>query len=334
MPPSPICPDSRDILVVGGAGLVGSHLTELLLEAGATVTVIDNLSSGRRDNLDLTHSRLSFQEFEVGAPQLSDADSPLDRAVARADLVYHLASPIGVARAHHRGFDTTERILREGLQMVGTCLRHRRPLLYTSSSEIYGVGGTHPLGEEEISGFGLQPRWGYGAAKMAVEHLVAGLWREHSIPTWIARFFNVVGPRQNPESGLVVSAFCQAALAGKDLIVHGDGSDRRTFLHVEDAARALLAIPLSDPLRGQAVNVGGVENISIRELAELVISLCGAGRIRYQPYEAAFGPGFAPVQDRRPKLDRLMNATGWRPQRTLEEAIQGCYATLRHPAPS
>lgn len=334
MTPSPINPNVRKILVVGGAGLVGSHLTELLLEDGATVTVIDNLCSGRRDNLDLAHPRLSFHEFEVGSPELSDADSPLDCAVAQADLVYHLASPIGVARAHHRGFDTTERILREGLQMVGACLRHRRPLLYTSSSEIYGVGGTHPLGEDEISGFGLQPRWGYGAAKMAVEHLVAGLWREHGIPTWIARFFNVVGPRQNPESGLVVSAFCQAALTGRDLIVHGDGSDRRTFLHVEDAARALVAIPLSEALRGQAVNVGGVENISIRELAELVISLCGAGQIRHLPYETAFGPGFVPVQDRRPKLDRLLSATGWRPQRTLEEAIRGCCHTLRRPAPS
>jgi UDP-glucose 4-epimerase len=318
----------RLVLITGGAGLVGSHLADALLARGANVTVVDNLCSGRKENLDLAHPGLCFEQLDVGEGAQSKADSPLDKLVAAADFVYHLASPIGVARAHNAAFDTTGRILRDGLNVAEACLRRGKPVLYTSSSEIYGNAGEHRLGEDETAGFGQQPRWGYGAAKMAVEHLFAGLWREHRISAWNVRFFNIVGPRQNPASGLVVSAFCQAALDGRPLQVHGDGSDRRTFLHVADAVEALLAIPASDSLRGRAVNVGGTENISIRELAELVVRLHGSGRITHVPHEKVYGPHFVAVSDRRPRLDLVMQATGWRPRRTLEEAIVACFDSM------
>jgi UDP-glucose 4-epimerase len=319
---------NQRVLVIGGAGLIGSHLTDGLLASETRVTVVDNLSSGRLANLDLAHAALRFANIDVGERGQGNPGSPLDVMVQAADFIYHLASPIGVARAHRNAFDTTKRILEDGLNVVAACLRHRKPVLYTSSSEIYGAGGDHALGEDEMAGFGLQPRWGYGAAKMAMEHLVAGLWREHGVPAWTVRFFNVVGPRQNAESGLVVSAFCKAALDGDALIVHGDGGDRRTFLHVLDAVSALLAIPGSPQLRGRSVNVGGLENISIKELAEMVVRLSGSGRIVFKPYADVYGAAFAPVRDRRPKLDLLVSATGWRPRHTLEEAIIGCFQTM------
>ncbi|MCC6197846.1 MAG: NAD-dependent epimerase/dehydratase family protein [Burkholderiales bacterium] len=318
----------KRVLVIGGAGFIGSHLTEALLARRALPTVIDNLSSGRLENLDLADPRLAFVNLDVGESHQGIAGSALDRLIAEADFVYHLASPIGVARAHREPFDTTRRILEDGLNVIAGCLRHRRPVLYASSSEIYGVGGDHALGEDETAGFGLQPRWGYGAAKMAMEHLVAGLWREHGVPAWSVRFFNVVGPRQNPESGLVVAAFCKAVLDGKDIVVHGDGNDRRTFMHVLDSVSALVAIAGSRDLRGKSINVGGLENISVRELAELVVKLRGGGRIVCKSYEEVYGIGFVPVKDRRPKLDLLQSATGWEPRHTLEEAIAGCFATM------
>ncbi len=324
----------RKFLVIGGAGFIGSHLVDGLVQRNAKVTVLDNLCSGRLENLDLTNPSLSFLEMDIGAQEQSIKDSELDKLIAESDFVYHMASPIGVGLAHKNGFETTKQILKDGLNVVDSCLRHRKPILYTSSSEIYGLGGERPLDESDTAGFGLQPRWGYGAAKMALEHLVAGLKREHGLPAWSVRFFNVVGPRQNPKSGLVVSAFCSAALAGEDIIVHGDGSDRRTFLHVVDGASALIAIPQSDELQGKSINVGGVENISIRELAELVVEIGGKGEIVFKPHEEVYGEDFAPVNDRRPKLDLLMGATGWKPQYTLEQAIEGCFRSMREEAQS
>ncbi len=319
---------NQRVLVIGGAGLIGSHLADGLLTQQARVAVADNLSSGRLENLDLEHPALEFANVDVGERGQGDLGSALDRMVEAADFVYHLASPIGVARAHRNAFDTTKRILEDGLNVIAACLRHRKPVLYTSSSEIYGAGGDHALGEDEMAGFGMEPRWGYGAAKMVMEHLVAGLWREHGLPASSVRFFNVVGPRQNADSGLVVSVFCKAALDGEALVVHGDGGDRRTFLHVLDAVSALLAIPGAAQLRGKSVNVGGLENISIRELAERVVKLRGEGRIVFKPYAEVYGAGFAAVRDRRPKLDLLTGATGWRPRHTLDEAIVGCFRTM------
>ncbi len=320
--------NSRKFLVIGGAGFIGSHLVDGLLARKAEVAVIDNLCSGRLENLDLVNPSLSFLKLDIGTHEQSNEGSELDKLVADSDFVYHMASPIGVGLAHKKGFDTTQQILKDGLNVVDSCLRHRKPILYTSSSEIYGVGGEKPLDEDDTAGFGLQPRWGYGAAKMAMEHLIAGLSREHGLPACSVRFFNVVGPRQNPKSGLVVSAFCSAAIEDSDIVVHGDGSDRRTFLHVIDGASALIAIPQSEELQGKSINVGGVENISIRELAEQIVTIRGKGNIVFKPHEEVYGKGFAPVSDRRPKLDLLMNATGWKPEYTLKEAIEGCFETM------
>jgi len=318
------------ILILGGAGLVGSHLCDKFLEFGSLVTVVDDLSSGSICNLNTNNEDLAFLELDIGDSAESHSGSSLDRLVSEHDLVYHLASPIGVGQAHGRGFDTTSSILKDGLNVVDCCLRNRTPILYTSSSEIYGAGRTQILSEDDTAGFGLEPRWGYGAAKMATEHLVAGLKRDFGIPSWVVRFFNVVGPRQNPKSGLVVSAFCKAAQEGGDIIVHGDGSDRRTFLHVEDAVDAIFAIPQAESLQGRSVNVGGTENISIKELAELVKELCGGGRIVFKDHDEVYGSNFVRVPDRRPNLDLLMNETGWKPSRTLAEAVAGCLDSMKN----
>ena len=319
----------KNVLVLGGAGFIGSHLVDSLLAQRARVIVLDDLSSGSRKNLDFQHPHLRFLQGDISALEQRAAGSSLDEGIRDSDYVFFLASPIGLRLAHTRSLETTTRILASGMNVVSLCLKHRRPILYTSSSEIYGAVSHRLLDEKDTSGFGLEPRWGYGAAKMAVEHLVAGLFREHRIPATSARLFNVVGPRQNASTGLVLSAFAKAAVEDGELIVHGDGTDRRTFLHVKDCVTALLAIAESDELSGQSVNVGGSENISINELAELVIDASGAGRITYKSYEEVYGDHFVPVGDRRPNLDLLMRTTGWTPKHSLADAIRDCIDDLQ-----
>ena len=156
-------------------------------------------------------------------------------AISRARMVFHLASPMGVAYAHRHRLATTDAIMRGGIDVVRACQRHRCPLLFTSSSEVYGDAGTRPMRESDPLRLGIQPRRGYAMAKLAVEHLVMGLSQEAGVQTWTVRLFNIAGARQRPEAGHVVSALSKAAVTGKPMVIHGDGLQQRTFLHVADA---------------------------------------------------------------------------------------------------
>ncbi len=254
----------------------------------------------------------------------------LKQAVANVDIVFHLASPIGVQYVHLHGLETVQRILKGGLCIVDICHQYRCPLLFTSSSEIYGPGNLESLKESNFSvNSGLQPRWSYGVAKLAVEHLVADLHRKCNIPTWIIRLFNVVGARQIPRTGLVIPCFCQAILDKKPLVIHGDGNQRRNFIHVTDAVHGMIAVIQEQSLCGQAVNLGSFEEISIKELAERVLTLSNtSGEINFSSYQDIFGDNFAPVLNRKPDL-KLITSTGWKPQLTLDCAIKDCLQSLQ-----
>lgn len=321
----------KRVVITGGAGFIGSHLVDYFLAKGLIVHVLDDLSNGIQENLPLKNEKLLFEQLDIG----SGFDNPvamdsLNQAVAAADFVFHLASPIGVQRAHSQRLDTTQRILKDGLCVVDACYRYRCPLLFTSSSEVYGQGDKQMLQENDTLKSGLQPRWGYGAAKLAVEHLVAGLYQELGINTWIVRLFNVVGVRQRPETGLVVPNFCKAALDGKPLIIHGDGSQHRNFVHVSDVVRGIILIIENESLCGQAVNLGWIEQVSVKELANRILTLHNcSSEIRFLPYAEVFGENFVPVLDRIPDLSLIQESTGWRPEHTLDEAIQDCLQSLQ-----
>jgi UDP-glucose 4-epimerase len=315
------------VLVTGGAGFLGSALVDLLLARGCNVTVIDDLSNGSLRNLPSSNPRLTIRTFRVGDPAF---DAVVQYEVGMADVVFHLASPIGVQRAHSERFAVTSGILVSGCSIVEACRRHRRPLLFTSSSEVYGSGRERPIAESDPVITDLRPRWGYAASKAAIEHLVAGLFSDFAIPTWIVRPFNMAGPRQRPATGLVVPAFVDAALRGEPLVVHDDGEQRRAFLHVADAAEGLLLIMQCPALRGRPVNLGGREAVQIGNLARMVVEATKTtAPIVMKPSVSVYGEEFAVTYDRVPDTTLLTTTTGWRPLRSMRQIIIDCIEDMR-----
>jgi UDP-glucose 4-epimerase len=308
------------VIVTGGAGFIGSTLTRRLLDMGCTVAAVDDLSGGRASNLP-PHPGLTLHRLRVGTRTAEQ----VARLVAEADLVYHLASPIGVALAHHARYEVVESILDSGMAVIRACRTHGRPLVITSSSEVYGRGLPHPIRETEPTSLDIAPRWGYASAKMALEQMAAGLCHEHGVPTWLVRPFNIAGRRQRPETGLVVASFVAAALDGRPLEIHGDGSQLRSFLHVEDAADALVALAFNDALAGRPVNMGSESPTTIGDLARLVLdTVGGSSPLVNTPYQDMLDGAFIHAPARIPDIGLIRETTGWQPRRSLEEAIRDC----------
>jgi UDP-glucose 4-epimerase len=318
------------VLVLGGAGFVGSHLVDELLNSGCPVVVVDNLVTGSLDNLPLANSNLVFHRMDLA--NIDESRSPKDRfdaLVGTASFVFNLASPLGVHKVHRHRLDTTSAILKSGMTVVEACLRHGTPLLFTSTSEVYALLGSTGEATAGGDGNGAKPRWCYSAAKLSIEHLVAGLYVEHDIPAWNVRLFNVVGARQSLQSGHVIPAMCNAVLKCEPIKVFGDGTDRRTFLHVKDAVRALLEIPKHIRLCERPTDLGSDEKLSINDVARRISELSeAAADIRHVPFETVFGENFARIADRTPNTEPLNAVTGWRPTLTFDEAIRDCYQLL------
>ena len=318
--------EKGSVLVIGGAGFIGSHLVDRLLAGGRKVWVIDNLSGGDTANLPLGNPDLRFDEADLRAASAGTAEGRLlDTAVSESSFVFNLASPIGVRKAHRESYQTTLSILESGANVIEACNRFGRPLLFTSSSEVYGAYA--PNDDDSSSNeFSLKPRWGYAAAKLAMEHLVAGLWSESKIPTWVVRVFNVAGSRQRPRDGFVVPSMCYALARGEPLHVHGDGTDVRVFLHVDDAVSGLISVASTGSLCGHPVDLGGQESTTMNELADRVQSVlkCTADVIKV-PYEKAYGREYSRVHNRVPDTLLLRRETNWRPEVSLDDAIRDCF---------
>jgi len=318
----------RRVVVTGGAGFIGSHLAEALLASGCRVQVVDDLSGGSVQNLPMGHDRLQLLKVDLARPE---ADRPaLFQAIAEADLVFHLASPVGVFRAHRQRLQVCQSILGSSLTVIEACRQGQTPLLVTSSSEVYGTGSTAPLKESDLAPLSVDARWGYGVSKLAMEHLALGLIEESGIPAWVVRFFNVAGPRQRAETGLCVATFVRAALEGAPLVVHGSGTQKRAFLHVADAVEAVLAVVQSGNLIGVPVNIGGDAPVTIRQVAEETVRLVNpAAPIEFRQPRELLGAAFQEVPERVPDLSLIHARTSWRSRRTMDEIIIGNARTSR-----
>ncbi len=308
-------------LITGGAGFVGSHLAERLLAEGHAVTVVDNLVTGRAENL----------RHLAGDPRLEvHNDTVLNEELVRAlvprhDVVFHLAAAVGVRwiienplLSIHTNIRATEIVL-EAASLNGT------KVLVASTSEVYGKNEKESLSEDDDSVIGSTQitRWLYANTKATDEFLTLAYHRDRGLPVTIVRFFNTVGPRQTGRYGMVVPRFVRQALAGEPLTVHGDGTQTRCFTDVRDSVRAVAELARLPAADGQVFNIGNPREISIRGLAELVITLTGSrSEVQLVPYSDAYPAGFEDMRRRVPNVEKLRAYLGWAPAIPLEENLR------------
>ncbi len=309
------------ILVTGGAGFIGSHLVERLLAEGCRVTVMDDFSTGRPENLAAvrTDPRLRVIEARVSAW------AGLDRLAGEADAIYHLAAAVGVELVVRSPIRTIRTNLDETEAVLEAAAGRGVPVLLASTSEVYGKSQREEFREEDdlLIGPPHLGRWSYACSKLMDEFLALAYARERGLPVIVARIFNTVGPRQTGQYGMVLPRFIAAARAGRPLRVYGDGAQTRCFCYVADTVEALARLMRCPAARGEVFNVGSTEEVSILELARRVIAALGStAPIELVPYDAAYAPGFEDLRRRRPAVDKLERFTGFRPATPLDEIIR------------
>jgi UDP-glucose 4-epimerase len=319
--------DGNHILVTGGAGFIGSHLVERLLADGKSVTVIDDCSTGRLENLRAVQSHPRLKIIVSKISQCPD----LEAKAAAAAGVYHLAAAVGVELVMKAGLATIETNLRETQAVLDAASAHGTPVLLASTSEVYGKSQRAAFGEEDdlLIGPPHLSRWGYACSKLMDEFLALAHARERKTPVVIARLFNTVGPRQTGQYGMVLPRFLQAARQGEPLRVYGDGRQTRCFCYVLDTVEALVRLQNCPVARGQVFNVGSSEEVSIRQLAERVIEILRSrSTIELVPYSKAYAPGFEDMLRRKPVVDKLAACTGFRPATPLREIVAKTAAAI------
>jgi UDP-glucose 4-epimerase len=319
---------STTYLVTGGAGFIGSHLTGALLARGDRVVVLDDLSTGRLQNLD-TVARDDNFAFVKG----SVLDELLvDEVVSEADVVVHLAAAVGVQLLLEQPLRCLTTNIRGTEVVIDAAQRYERKVLLASTSEVYGKNGSDALSEDadRVLGPPTVARWAYSTAKAVDEIMAYAYHRERGLPALVVRLFNTVGPRQSPAYGMVIPRLVRQAVAGDPITVFGDGSQTRCFCHVGDVVRALVGL-LDEPAAvGDVFNVGSQAEISILALAERVRDLAGSdSTIAVVPYEDAYGAGFADMRRRVPDTTKLRALTGWEPTRTLDHILNETIAEAR-----
>ncbi|MGI5832050.1 MAG: NAD-dependent epimerase/dehydratase family protein [Thermoguttaceae bacterium] len=311
----------KHYLITGGAGFIGSHLCVRLLADGHGVTVVDDLSTGAWNNIARLDGKPGFRAVIA---DMNNTDL-LGAEVQRADFVFHLASAVGVRLVVERPVETIRRIVEPTQRLVDVCAKYRKPVLLTSTSEVYGISDRLPFREEDpvVIGATVKPRWAYASAKMLDEFYLLAHHKESALPVYIVRLFNTVGARQTGKYGMVLPRFVSAALEGNPLIVHGDGTQTRCFCSVLDVVDGLIRISGTPEAIGKVINLGSDEEIAIFALAKRVIEMVGSkSEIRFKPYEEVFGPSFEDMRRRVPSLNRARKLIGWRPVNTIDDIIR------------
>ena len=309
------------VLVTGGAGFIGSHLCEALVERGDEVYVIDDLSTGRVENLAQLEGHPAFH-FTAG----TILNYPLlESLVRKVDRVFHLAAVVGVQKIIDVPVDTIEINVLGAHNVLTLAARHRKPCLLASTSEVYGKSNKHPFTEDDDAVYGptTKSRWGYACSKAIDEFLALAYFRSKKLPVTIARLFNTTGPRQTGRYGMVLPRFVEQALRGEPVTVFGTGRQSRCFADVSDVVTALILLTDIPQTAGQVFNVGNPEEITIGELAKLVKRMSkSVSPIQLIPYDEAYQPGFEDMQRRVPNIGKLTRLTGFRPKVKLAQIVQ------------
>jgi UDP-glucose 4-epimerase len=308
-------------LITGGAGFIGSHLTEELLDLGYEVYVIDNLWTGKLANL----AKVQINEkFHLVVDTVLN-ESVMNELIFKADHVYHLAAAVGVLNIMDHPVETIDINVKGTEAVLRLANRFKKKVLIASTSEIYGKHVAHSLSEDDnrVMGTVKKRRWAYACSKTLDEFLALAYYDEKKLPVVIARLFNTVGPRQTGRYGMVLPNFVQSALLGKPITVYGDGTQTRSFTHVKDVVKALIKLMEEPKAEGDVFNVGNDHEISIKDLAMKVKEMTKSpSQIEFIPYEKAYGPGFEDMERRCPNVEKLAKLTGFKPNRDLDSIIQ------------
>jgi UDP-glucose 4-epimerase len=302
-------------LITGGAGFIGSHLSDALVARGDSVIVVDNLSTGKNEVVP----SIEFVQGSIFDEKL------MDSLVSKVDHVLHLAAAVGVFNIVNKPLDSLMTNIKGTEIMLELCDKYKKPILITSTSEVYGKNNTVPLNEESdrVLGSPLKSRWSYSEAKAIDESMAYFYHQEKGLEVRLIRLFNTVGPRQVGHYGMVVPRFVSAAVSGTALSVYGSGEQIRCFCHVSDAVRALLLVMDSDKAIGEVFNVGNNQQISIMDLAKKVIAVTGSSSsIEMVAYEKAYPAGFEDMERRVPDISKIERVLGWKPQIGLEQIIK------------
>jgi len=321
------------ILITGGAGFVGSHLADKLINQGHEITVIDDLSTGRYSNVEHLEGNPNFRLI---IDTVLDQDL-MEGLVRESDRVFHMASAVGVRLIMEQPVKTIETIFHGTDVVLKFCSRYRKRVLIPSTSEVYGKGASVPFREDDdlLTGATDKHRWAYACAKTLDEFLALAHWKETRLPVVVVRLFNTVGPRQTGQYGMVVPRFVHAAMKNEPITVFGDGTQQRCFGHVLDVVEGLSKLLESPQCFGQVINLGNSEEVSILGLADKAITLTGSSsEIKFIPYEEAYGDGFEDMRRRVPNLAKAKRLVGYQPTRSLDDIINDVAVEYRNSAPA
>ncbi|MCD6401538.1 MAG: GDP-mannose 4,6-dehydratase [Anaerolineales bacterium] len=319
---------SKHALITGGAGFIGSHLAEILLKRGYWVTVIDDLSTGRFENI--AHL-VENPRFKFAIDTIMN-EVVMDRLVSECETIYHLAAAVGVRLIVERPVHTIQTNVMGTEAVLRIARRYQAKVMIASTSEVYGKGNHVPFREDDdiVLGPTSRSRWSYAATKMVDEFHGLAYYEKYNLPIVIFRLFNTVGPRQTGQYGMVIPRFVEQALSGIPLTVYADGSQSRCFMHVQDAVDAIVSLAESEKTIGKVFNVGSTEEVTILDLARKVIKMINAEdklpspndeRIQYIPYEEAYTKGFEDMKRRVPDIQKIQTVIGWRPKKNLDQVL-------------
>jgi UDP-glucose 4-epimerase len=315
-------------LITGGAGFIGSHLAEELINTGHEVTVLDNLSTGKLENVAFLESK---PNFELVVDTVLN-ENLVDKLVEKCDVIFHLAAAVGVELIVKKPLESLTTNIKGSEIILEMASRYHKKVLITSTSEIYGKNINGPLKEEDdrILGSPLKTRWSYSTAKAVDEMLAYVYWKQKNVPSIIVRLFNTVGPRQTGAYGMVLPRFVEQALKNEPLTVYGTGKQSRCFVHVKDVLKALIKLVSETRAIGEVFNIGSQEEITIEQLAKEIIKLTKSkSKIEYIPYEKAYEEGFEDMQRRVPDITKINKLIGFKPTYILTEIIKDIVEYLK-----
>jgi len=314
------------VFITGGAGFIGSHLTDALIARGDAVTILDNLTTGSATNIAHLEGKIELVQGDIRDAAL------IEKLMAPADLVLHMAAALGVNTILEKTIESVSVNFTGSEVVLNAATKLKKRLIIASTSEIYGKNPQQPLHEESdrVVGAPQKIRWTYSDAKALEEAIAHSLHTTQGLKVTTVRLFNTVGPRQTGRYGMVLPRFVQSALANEPITIYGDGSQSRVFCHVQDAIKAILTLAATDSTIGDVFNVGGVGETTMKQLAEQIIKQTNSSStITYTPYIDAYPAGFEDMQRRVPDITKIKNTINWSPANTLDSIIDDVASHMR-----